>query len=232
MSLLKTILGPRVPVEELQTRPGRYLAPAVTLTLARIALVLSLFFPYWQMELQAPQYPDGLHMWAYVNHLQGDVAEIDGLNHYIGMRPLNEAATLERAMSIYAIVALVLLVEGMIYIHSKWAVLLALPAITFPAVFLLDLWYWMHSFGNNLDPRAPLSSAIKPFTPPILGVGTIGQFKTVASMGPGLILAWTAAGLIIVGLILHRRAYKPLFDAARSTEHGEVPTTKAGVVAA
>lgn len=212
MSLAIHVLGPRVPLEELQARPARYLAPAVALTLARVALLLSLFFPYWEMVLEAPQYPDGLRMSAYVNHLQGDVAEIDGLNHYIGMRPLNEAAQFEREMSIYAIVAFVLLIEGMIYIHSRWAVLLALPAITFPGVFLLDLWYWMHSFGHNLDPRAPLSSSIKPFTPPVLGTGTIGQFKTIASMGTGLWLACIAAGLIIVGLVLHRRAYKPLFD--------------------
>lgn len=215
MSLLHAILGPRVPIDEMQQRPGRYLAPALTLTAARVALMLSLFFPYWQMVLKAPQYPDGLRMWAYVNHLQGDVAEIDGLNHYIGMRPLNDAATLERTLSIYAIIAFVLLIEGMIYVHSRWTVLLALPAITFPAVFLLDLWYWMHSFGHNLDPKAPLSNAIKPFTPPILGVGDIGQFKTIASMGPGLWLAWIASGLLILGLVLHRRAYKPLFDRAQ-----------------
>lgn len=215
MSLLYGILGPRVPIDELQRRPGRYLAPSLALTAARVALMLSLFFPYWQMVLKAPQYPDGLRMWAYVNRLHGDIAEIDGLNHYIGMRPLNDAATLERSLSIYAIIAFVLLIEGMVYVHSRWSALLALPAITFPGVFLLDLWYWMHSFGHNLDPRAPLSSAIKPFTPPILGVGEIGQFKTVASMGPGLWLAWIASGLLIVGLVLHRRAYKPLFDRAR-----------------
>ena len=38
---------------------------------------------------------------AYINHLEGDVQEIDGLNHYIGMRPLGEAAQLERTISMF-----------------------------------------------------------------------------------------------------------------------------------
>jgi copper chaperone NosL len=84
------------------------------------------------MELEAPQYPNGLFLTAYVNHLTGDVREIDGLNHYIGMRPLGEAAAFERAASVWMIIAMFLLVEGAAFIHSKWAVLLAIPAITFP----------------------------------------------------------------------------------------------------
>jgi hypothetical protein len=36
---------------------------------------------------------------------------------------------------------------------------------------------------------------------------------TVASAGPGLWLAVTASVLVILGLYLHRRAYKPLVDA-------------------
>ena len=100
-------------------------------------------------------------------------------------------------------------------IHNRWAALLALPAILFPVFFLADLYYWMNRFGHELNPHAPLSTSIKPFTPPILGTGKVGQFSTVASAGPGLILAAVAALLVIVGLYLHRRAYKPLVDARK-----------------
>lgn len=213
---LKAILGPRIPVEELERRRWRYLAPSLLLTVARVLLLVSIFVPYWTMELRAPQYPDGLHVQAYINHLEGDVAEIDGLNHYIGMRPLEDAAQLERSLSIAMIITLVLMVEGAIYVHSRWAALLTLPVLVFPAFFLLDLYYWLHTFGQNLDPRAPLSNAIKPFTPPVLGVGKIGQFETVAQAGMGWWLAVAAAGSTIVALLLHRRAYKPLFEAARA----------------
>ena len=57
--------------------------------------------PYWSLVLHAPQYPGGLVVNAYINHLEGDVQEIDGLNHYIGMRPLGEAAQFERTEALY-----------------------------------------------------------------------------------------------------------------------------------
>jgi hypothetical protein len=107
------------------------------------------------------------------------------------------------------------------FIHSRWAVLLLVPAIIFPAFFLADLYYWLNLFGQNLDPKAPLSSSIKPFTPPALGEGVIGQFKTVAWMGYGLWLAWIAAGLVLVSLVLHRRAYRPLYVAMKQRETAE-----------
>jgi hypothetical protein len=165
--------------------------------------------------LHAPQYPQGLVVHAYLDRLEGDVQEIDGLNHYIGMRPLGEAAQLEKSISIFAIVALALLVLAAIFIHSPWSALLALPAILLPAVFLVDLYFWLNNFGQNLDPNAALSSSIEPFTPTILGEGLIGQFKTVAFADFGLLLACAASVLILIGLFLQRRAYKPLVDARR-----------------
>ena len=199
----------------MRRRGLRYAAPTIVLSIARIALLVSIFVPYWRMELLAPQYPQGLRVEAYVNRLTGDVREIDSLNHYIGMRPLGDAAQLERSLSIVGLIALVLLVEGATYIHTKWAAVLAVPAVLFPPFFLADLAFWLNHFGQNLDPGAALSNAIKPFTPPLLGTGLIGQFQTRASMGPGLQLAFAASILTIVGLWLHRRAYKPLADAER-----------------
>lgn len=223
--LIHAIVGPRVPRQDLETNPWRYTLPALVLTAARVAILVSIFLPYWSMTLKAPQYPGGLRVQAYVNHLEGDVAEIDGLNHYIGMRPLNDAAQLERTVAVYMLIAVVLLVEGAMHLHSKWAVLLVLPTIVFPPFFLVDLHLWLDYFGNNLDPAAPLSSAIKPFTPPVLGTGVIGQFETHAVAGPGLWLAVAASVCCIVGLVLHRRAFKPLFDRMRSakTELAGVP---------
>ncbi|MCP3906286.1 MAG: cytochrome C [Planctomycetes bacterium] len=209
---LDKVMGPKIPPDELARNGARYRTPTVIFTFARIALLISIFVPYWSMRLEAPQYPDGLHVSAYVNRLTGDVKEIDGLNHYIGMRPLEEAAQLERSLSIWAIIALMFLVEGAVVIRTHWAAVLLLPAILFPPFFLLDLFFWLSNFGQNLDPAAPLSGAIDPFTPPVLGTGVIGQFKTIARPGPGLILASIASVLLIAGLFFHRRAFKPLVD--------------------
>jgi hypothetical protein len=211
-----SFIGPRVPEEESKGLTLDYLLPTVFLAMAGLVLLIAIFQPFWRMTLHAPQYPDGLQVQAYVNRLEGDVREIDGLNHYIGMRPLGEAAQLERSLSIYIIVVISLLLVAAIVVHTRWAALLALPALLFPVVFVGDMYYWLRNFGQNLDPTAALSSAIEPFVPPVLGEGFIGQFRTVAEADTGLYLAVLASILIVIGLFFHRRAYKPLVDRSEA----------------
>lgn len=209
-SIFDRIVGPRVSLEERSKHSLRYGTPGVMLLIARVLLLVSLFLPYWHMELQAPQYPDGLHMTAYLNSLTGDVAEIDGLNHYIGMRSLYEAAKIERTVGVFIMIVFVVMLELAAYIHSRWAVLLVAPVVFFPVVFLVDLHLWMRHFGLNLDPEAPLSNAVKPFVPTALGKGGIGQFVTIATPGIGLMLAAVASVVLLAALFFHRRAYLPL----------------------
>ena len=210
---LDKIIGPRAPDSKLTSDRLKYRLPTLFFILAAVLLIASIFLPYWKMTLQAPQYPKGLSVQAYIFKLTGDVGEIDGLNHYIGMRPLAEAAQLERSLSIAAVGVLTLLIIGAIFIHTKYTVLLVLLAIFYPIIFLADMYYWLRNFGLNLDPTAPLSSAIKPFVPPILGVGMLAQFVTIAQVQIGFYLALLASFSIIVGLYFHRRAYKPLVDS-------------------
>ncbi len=208
---LDRLRGPRIPEEELARDRARFLLPTVLLGLAGLFMLVSIFLPYWRLTLNAPQYPDGLVVKTYVNHLTGDVREIDGLNHYIGMRSLADAAQLERSLSIYAIAVFGLLVIGAIFIHNRKAAYLALPAAAFPAVFIGDLYFWLRDFGTNLDPTAPIT--VDPFVPPILGEGKVGQFSTTAMFEPGFFLAAAGTILILAGLYYHRRAYKPLVEA-------------------
>jgi len=209
---LDRLRGPRIPEEELARDRARFLLPTVLLGLAGLFMLVSVFLPYWRLTLNAPQYPDGLVVKTYVNHLTGDVREIDGLNHYIGMRPLGDAAQLERSLSIYVLVVFALLVIGAIFIHNRKAAYLALPAAAFPAVFIGDLYFWLRDFGTNLDPTAPIT--VDPFVPPILGEGKVGQFSTTAMFEAGFFLAAIGTILILAGLYYHRRAYKPLVEAS------------------
>lgn len=214
---LEQILGPRIPADEIRANRTRYMIPTLLFVAAAILLISSIFLPYWRLTLNAPQYPKGLTVQAYVNRVEGDVSEIDGLNHYIGMRPLAEAAEFEKSISIYGIVGVSLLILAAIFVHSRWAALLALPALLLPAIFLIDLQYWLAHFGTNLDPTAALSSSVDPFVPPVLGEGIIAQFSTWAVPDIGLWIAMAASVLIAIGLWFHRAAYKPLVEAAQAS---------------
>ena len=75
-------------------------------------LLGALFVPLWRMELVAPQYPKGLVMYAYGYKFEGsggstydDVREINGLNHYIGMKPIKPVT--EMSMFVPGVIALV-----------------------------------------------------------------------------------------------------------------------------
>ncbi len=213
MKDLDLIVGPRVPEDLLKKERKRYLLPTILLGSAGLLLLISIFLPYWKLTLHAPQYPGGLSIKVYVNRVTGDVHEIDELNHYIGMRSMEDAAALERTLSIILIGVIVLLTIGAIYIHSP-----AFPAFLYPFIFLGDLYFWLWNFGTHLNPRAPLSNAVKPFVPPLLGTGFVGQFKTVASWDIGLIMAFISSILIVIGLYYHRKAYKPLIEKQLKAE--------------
>ncbi len=206
------VIGPRVPPDLFRRDPLRYRLPAMLMMVGALVFIVSALLPWWHMKLHAPQYPKGLTLEAHVNSMSGDVDEIDILNHYIGMRPLTEAAPLERKLAWFAVTAMAASLIAASFTRTWWAAIFSLPMIIFPAVFLLDLRYWMHDFGMNLNPEAPLSNSIKPFSPPVLGHGSIGQFTTDATVGSGLLTAVGAGLLTIVALWFHRRAFKPLLD--------------------
>ena len=195
-----------------------YLLPSALLMLGALLLVISMFLPYWSMALKAPQYPKGLNVTVYVNHLAGDVREVDALNHYLGMPPLDQGGQLERSVSLAAIVALGLLLIAGVFVHNRWAALLALPALVFPVVFVADLWLILYQYGHSIDPQSALGGAIDPFTPPLFGAGSVGQFGTYSSFDIGFWLALAAVAVVLLGLWFHRAAYKPIVDARRKVK--------------
>jgi hypothetical protein len=185
----------------------------VLLIAAAVLLVASLSQPYWEMHLDAVQYEyrGGLDIQIFVDDIQGkdpvfdELRELNNLNHYIGMRKLDEAAALERSIALPSVVAFVVGLVVAAGVHAwkrqwKWTWLLVLPALSFPVVFLADLYYWLRDSGLNLDRTAPFSSSIHPFVPSLLGEGEVGQFATVAWLGTGWYLV--AAGSVCILLAL------------------------------
>lgn len=183
--------------------------PSVLWVIAAVLILASIAFPYWNMTLNAPQYPGGLQMRVFINQMTGDadpaldeVREIDELNHYIGMESLYNAAQFERSIALPALIIMAVLLGVASIWRRRWVWLLTIPALTLPLVFLADLGLWLRYYGQNLDPYAPLSSAIQPFVPPVLGRGIIGQFETIAAVDIGWYLAAAASVLIVAAIVM------------------------------
>jgi hypothetical protein len=177
----------------------------VGLAAASISLFAASFFQtWWRFWLYAPQYPKGLQLTISLTGMGGDVKEVDLLNHYIGMKHLADAAPTERQLAGYGVAAIaVLTMAALGFAGKKLNKLIAIPAVAFPVVFLLDSLYWLYTFGHELDPKAPLR--ISPFTPQMFGNGQIGQFATFAQPGLGFWMAAFGVVLVLVATFLRTR---------------------------
>lgn len=171
---------------------------SLLMVLGASILLLSFWLPYWSLDLHAPQYPDGLKIRIYMDHVEGDVREVNLLNHYIGMASLNDAAQFEREFAWYGLLLLALGAVLIIPIGRKSHKIFYLPPIVFLLGFIADLFYWLYQAGHDLNPDAPVN--IAPFTPTLFGKGQIGQFKTIALFSTGFWLAILGTVIIFYAL--------------------------------
>src|SRR3954469_883431 len=84
--------------------------------LGMAALLAGGVLPLWRIQLVAPQYQEGLTLVMYSHAIAAgnggqDLAEINTLNHYIGMKPIAQADFAEMtwmpfAIGIFALLAL------------------------------------------------------------------------------------------------------------------------------
>ncbi len=217
MTPLSTSGRSSVSKEAAHARGQRWLV--VALAAAAVGLwLLAYLRPWWQFYLFAPQYPNGLVLDISLTGLGGDAKEINMLNHYIGMKGLDEAASLERHLAVYGVGLVALLSAALsLVVGRKWNWLLIVPGLLFPLGFVGDSVWWLYHFGHTLDRHAPLN--IPMFTPQFLGWGKIGQFETYAMPLQGFWLAIAAVCAMAVAMALRYRLCRtcPLHDSCGAT---------------
>jgi hypothetical protein len=173
--------------------------------LACALLVATLLVPLWRMELVAPQYPEGLVMRAYGYKFAedpasyyDDVREINGLNHYIGMKPIEEVT--EMQLFIPGVVATILGAVAVSFVGWKrgWFRALMVAGFWFmPVFFVVDLQYWLYHYGHTLDEHAALNTGA--FTPKVWGTTKVWNFHSETGFEMGFYLM-IAAALVITFL--------------------------------
>jgi nitrous oxidase accessory protein len=153
------------------------------------------------MTMRAPQYPKGLRLHAYGTGMTGDLHELNILNHYIGMPPV-EAPAFETSMFPIGIAVLVVLCL-MSPLH-KWLRRVAVVGTSIvPFVILADLQWRLYIFGHTLNPTAPIR--LKPFTPLVLGDTAMGNFISSAMISWGFACLVGAAIILFLGGRYSRR---------------------------
>ena len=150
-----------------------------------VPLALTFTAPLWNISMVAPQYPNGLSLDIYAHKIEGgrqgqDIQEINTLNHYIGMSPINRQAMSDLDWIPFAIGVLTILALRVAAIGNIRS-LIDLTVVTcyFSLFSLARFVYKLYLLGHDLDQRAPVTVA--PFMPAVLGTKQIANF-TVTSM--------------------------------------------------
>ena len=111
-----------------------------------LALVAVLYVPLWRIDLDAPQYPEGLRLLIYPNKLAGNVDIINGLNHYIGMKTLHTADFFEFTILPYFIgfFAFMFVLTGFAG-RRKLLYGLFVLFVSFGVLAMYDFWRWEYN---------------------------------------------------------------------------------------
>ena len=155
--------------------------PRVLLIVAVLLLAPTYLFPLWKLTLFAPQYQDGLRVSIYSWKLDGgnngqDIAEVNVLNHYIGMRNLDTSSFSEFKWIPFVVGGLGLLflrtaVLGRMRHLVDVVALFMYFSLFALASFANKLWLW----GHDLSPTA--SVKVPGFMPPMFGYRKIANFE-------------------------------------------------------
>ncbi len=188
-------------------------------------LLLGLFkFPLWNIMLGAPQYPDPLGMDIYIQGIEGveefDIQNIDGLNHYIGMRPIPKVEDMWEFQVFPAVIGIMVslgVIIGLLGFFGKlsykwflgWFVLMSILGV----MGMYDFNLWMIDYGTNLDPKAimkleNLDGTPMTYKPPLLGYQKMLNFDVDSWPATGAYMIFVGMMLTVVAFFVGKSASK------------------------
>ncbi len=155
-------------------------------------------------------------MYIWINRISGQVDLVNGLNHYIGMKPIDPSGIPELRWMPIALVTM-----------SLWAWLVAaaanrLLALVWTSAYcllglvgLVDFYLWGYDYGHNLDPTAPIKIPGMTYQPPLIGTKNLLNFTAVSYPHVGGVALILAALCGLLGLWLFYRTPSGLRERNR-----------------
>ncbi|MFP2996436.1 hypothetical protein ABN763_11020 [Spongiivirga sp. MCCC 1A20706] len=188
-------------------------------------LLLGLFkFPLWNIMLGAPQYPEPLGMNIFINGIEGqnefDIQNIDGLNHYIGMKTLPKPEDMWEFRVFPMVVggmALLGVLFGFLVLTKKigyqWFLVWFILMTILGTLGMYDFNAWMIDYGTNLDPNAIMKlqnpdGTPMSYKPPLLGHKKLLNFDAFSYPRLGGYLMFVGMLLTLLAYIIGRRNFK------------------------
>jgi hypothetical protein len=146
---------------------------------AAVLVAAAAWLPYWGFLMSAPQYPDE-SLTLQISHrgISGDVQEVSTLQKFVGVefpRELPELRWLLPGMLGLALVLAIAAIagSGVLGRSVRWASVALFVVLI--ATCALTVQRRLYAVGHERDPHAPMS-AIKDFTPRLIGPTKVGNF--------------------------------------------------------
>ena len=180
--------------------------------------------PLWNIMLGAPQYPEPLGMNIHINGIRGvsefDIQNIDGLNHYIGMK------TLPKDEDMWEFTAFPIIVGVMIALGTLTGLLGYFRKLNYTWFFgwflvmsilgvlgMYDFNSWMVDYGTNLDPNAIMKlenpdGTPMTYKPPLFGHVKMLNFDVTSLPASGAWMMFTGMMMILTAGYLGWKASK------------------------
>lgn len=178
-----------------------------------VILVLVFFFPIWKINLEAPQYPEGIGLEIWLNKITGqkpnDLNSINGLNHYIGMKPINPSDIPELKLMPYIIMVMILLglaagILGKKSLVKMWIALFFVIGI----VGMYDFYQWEYDYGHDLNPHAAIKIPGMSYQPPLIGSQKLLNFNAISMPDIGTWIIILSVLLSVLALMMNKKLIK------------------------
>lgn len=168
--------------------------------IAALFLAGVFIFPIWSIQLNAPQYPGGMGLNIWVDAIEGkakhDLQNINGLNHYIGMKPIHPDSIPE--LKIMPPIFGFLLVSGLaiaLWGKRRWILIWLIAFGVVALAGLVDFWLWEYDYGHNLSPDAPIKVPGMSYQPPLIGSKQLLNISATSLPHIGFYFAMISMGL-------------------------------------
>ena len=205
------------------------------IALAALLLAGMYLVPLWRIELHAPQYPEGLGMLIRLNTITGikpaDLDNINGLNHYIGMKAIDPGIIPVLRMMPWvvgglALLALLTAASGRRALLTGWLAAFAAAGLG----GLMEFYRWSYDYGHNLASDAIIKVPGMTYQPPLIGSKQLLNFVAESWPATG---SWLAVGAFALGaaaLFLGRKRSVALVASSAAPSRGAIAV--AGVLLA
>ena len=177
----------------------------ILIIIGALMIMLTFVFPLWYIDLEAPQYPEGIGLEIWINQIVGqnphDLANINGLNHYIGMKEIEPESIPELKIMPYLMIFMMLFglmaaILGKRPIVYTWILLFIIMAV----VGMYDFYMWEYDYGHNLNPQAAIKIPGMAYQPPLIGSKMLLNFNAISM--PHIATYILAFTVVLAGIAL------------------------------